>query len=584
MSFELHDDAEVRSLARLLDPSASEDRRCIILSGSPDGARKSLLDAAVRSLRGSGRSVLYSRIDLDGFEPDVVSPQAYVTYLGSKLHAGEADQAAEALAARLSGETALRAEQLAMLALVAGRDDQSDALIARANEALEPAGVRWEKLVPDPEQAVVLHFDDASQLPALLRAALLALDVPGLTIAVSCYAAQDPKRIVGTRAAARFEMMPMDQGEVRSWLSVQVNESAAENAAAFTDACRGSRGVLGLLASEGDWNAPLTPQQALDRLVASCDEERQNTLRAFLVHAALCGENVPVRTILEYLGVEAEEVDDWTDLIDETVGEDSPARLFGSRFQHPGLVEEIVYGFREPAWRERLRLAMSDDSRRRVAQQFAAWLFQNRPTTTRAAARLLIELCYLGGIDGDRQALERELAWWAGNADLDALRALLIAERCPLNDIWTAVNAVQTHWPPQRVLVLLDVAQHFGVNKQTQGALYTIRAGLFIKLQRFEEAYDSVERALAAPNVEPLLESVLLEQRGSSRRALGRNVEAFADFERCRALRLQLLAAGDDRVLPLLQRSLELLRQAGRTEETAVVEKALADHAARTLA
>jgi hypothetical protein len=132
------------------------------------------------------------------------------------------------------------------------------------------------------------------------------------------------------------------------------------------------------------------------------------------------------------------------------------------------------------------------------------------------------------------------------------------------------------------VLVLLDVAQHFGVNKQTEGALYTIRAGLFIKLQRFEEAHDSVERALAAPNIEPLLESVLLEQRGSSRRALGRNVEAFADFERCRALRLQLLAAGDDRVLPLLQRSLELLRQAGRTEETAVVERALADHAART--
>ena len=78
--------------------------------------------------------------------------------------------------------------------------------------------------------------------------------------------------------------------------------------------------------------------------------------------------------------------------------------------------------------------------RRRVAQQFAAWLFQNRPTTTRAAARVLIELCFLGAIDGDRQALERELAWWAGEADLKALRAMLIAERRSLNELWTAVN------------------------------------------------------------------------------------------------------------------------------------------------
>lgn len=582
MPFELHDDAEVQAVAHLLDANTSEDRRCIIFSGSPDGTRESLLDAAVSRLRGGGQSVLYSRIDLDGFEPDVVSPQEYARYLGSKLRGGQIDQAAEALATRLSGETALRVEQFALLALVAGRDDQSDALAARANEALEPGGVRWENLVPDPEQAVVLHLEDSSQLPALLRAAVLALDIPGLTVAVSCYATQDSKQVVGPRPAARFELMPMDQGEVRSWLREQVNETSAENAAAFTDACRGSRGLLGLIASEGDWSTPLTPPRALDRLIASSDEDHQKTLRAFLVHAALCGENVPVRTILDYLGIEAEQVDDWTDLIDETVGEDSPGRLFGSRFQHPGFVGEIVYGFREPAWRERLRLAAPDDSRRRVAQQFAAWLFQNRPTTTRAAARLLVELCYLGGIDGDRQALERELAWWAGDADLDALRALLIAERRPLNEIWTAVNAVQTHWPPQRVLALLDAAQQLGVDKQAQSALYTIRAGLFIRLQRFEEALDSAGRALAAADAEPLLESVLLEQRGSARRALGRDAEAFADFERCRALRLELLAAGDGRVVPLLQRSLELLRQAGRIEETAVVEKALADYAART--
>ncbi len=582
MPFEVHNDAEIQALAQLLAPGEDEDRRCVILSGSPDGGRKSLLDAAVRHLRGSGQFVLYACIDLDGFEPDVVAPQGYAKYLASKTHDGQIDQAVESLAVRLTSETALHAEQLALLALVAGRDDQSDALVALANEAFEPGGVRWERLIPSPEQAVVLYLDDSSQLPALLRAALLDLEIPGLTVGISCYATQDSKQVVGARSAARFEMMPMDQGEVRFWLRERVDETAADNAAAAYDACRGSRGVLGLLAVEGDWDSPLTPTQALDRLTASCDEDRQETLRAFLVHAALCGENVPVRTILEYLGVDADEIDDWTDLIDETVGEDSDAGLFGSRFQHPSFPGEIVYGFREPAWRERLRLAAPDDSRRRVAQQFAAWLFQNRPTTTRAAARLLVELCFLGAIDGDRQALERELAWWAGDADLDALRVMLIQERRSLNEIWTAVNAVQTHWPPQRVLVLLDAAKQLGVDKQSESALYTVRAGLLLRLQRFEEACESVELALAAAGADPLLQSVLLEQRGSARRALGRDAEAFADFERCRALRLELLAAGDGRVIPLLQRSLDLLRQGGRTEEAAVVEKALTDHAART--
>jgi hypothetical protein len=342
MSFELHEAGDIEALAQLLDPRADDDRRCVILSGSADGGRKALLDEAVSHLRASGQSVLYSRIDLDGFEPDVVAPQDYAKYLASKAHDGPADQAVEALAVRLASETALRAEQFALLALAAGRDDQSDALAVLANEAFEPGGVRWERLVPGAGQAVVLHLDDSSQLPALLRAALLDLKIPGLTVAVSCYATQDSKQVAGARSAARFELMPMDQGEVRSWLRERLGESAADNAAAVYDACRGSRGVLGLLAAEGEWSAPLTPVQALDRLTAACAEDRRKTLRAFLVHAALCGENVPVRTTLEYLGVDPEHMDDWTDFIDETVGEDSPTQLFGSRFQHPSFSGEIV--------------------------------------------------------------------------------------------------------------------------------------------------------------------------------------------------------------------------------------------------
>ena len=310
MLFELHEDGEVLGLARLLNPQEAEDRRCVILSGSPDGGRKSLLDAAVSRLRGSGRTVLYSHIDLDGFEPDFVSPGDYAKYLSSKAHDGHVDQRAQALAARLASEKIVSAEQFALLALVAGRDEQSDALAALANEAFEQGGVCWDRLVPNPQQAVILHLNDSSDLPALLRAAILDLEIPGLTVAISCYSSQSSNEVVGKRSAARFELMPMDEGEVRSWLGERAGEAAAANAAAVYDACRGSRGVLGLLAAEGEWSAPLTPAQALDNLTTTCDEDRRKTLRTFLVHAALCGENVPVRTILEYLGIDAEQIDE----------------------------------------------------------------------------------------------------------------------------------------------------------------------------------------------------------------------------------------------------------------------------------
>lgn len=587
MAFELHEEAEVQGLADLIDPRSVDERRFIILSGRPGGGRSSLLDAAVRRVRESGQKILVARIDLDGYEPDVVSPQDYVTYQCSKLADGRSDEAASTLAEQLEGAPPVSVEQMAILSAVVGRDALSDELVATATASLDADGVQWSRLVAKPQtQPVVLHIADLAQLPVLLRLTLLSQEIPGLIVVFSCEPSHGSESVVRSHAAARFELMPMDEGEVRFWLRDRIGDVAADHAQKLFRASCGSLELLARVAEEVTaserWSAALPPAAALDLLIASCDESRRPTLQTFLVHASLCGENIPVRTILDYLGVEPEEHDDWTDLIDDTVGDDSDVRLFAARFQHPSFAGETVYGFRDSASRERVRLAVSEESRRRMAQQFAAWVFRNRPVMTRAAARLLVELCLEGEIGGDRTAVERELAWWAGDADLDALRTLLVSESRPVDEIWVAVNAVQTHWPPQRTLILLDAARELGVAPQAEGALYAIRAGLFLRLQRFEDAAESVEHALPHIGSDPLLETVLLEQRGSARRALKRDSEAFADFERCRALRLELLAQGDARVVPLLQRSLQLLREANRMDEALAVEKALADHASQT--
>jgi hypothetical protein len=541
----------------------------------------------VKRVRESGQAVLFANVDLDGYEPDVVSPQDYVRYLASKHGEEREDDKTHELATRLAANPPITVEQMALLAAVAGRDQDSDEFVGPAISSLDGQDVHWDRLAANPlGMPVVLHLADSAQLPVLLRLALLKQPTPGIVVVFSCDTVHGSEWVVRNQSAARFELMPIDQGEVRYWLRDRFGDSAADHAAGLLRACGGSRELLHRVVSElahnERWNDALSPSEALEALLADCAESRRPTLRAFLAHASLCGENIPVRTILDYLGVNADEHDAWTDLIDESVGDDSETRLFGSRFQHPSFPGETVYGFRDSASRELIRLAVPKDSRRRIAQQFAAWVFGNRPVMSRAAARLLVELCFEGEIGGDRVAVERELAWWAGDADLESLRKLLVSESRAVDEIWVAVNAVQTHWPPQRTLALLDAARELGVAPQAEGALHAIRAGLFLRLRRFEEAAASVEQALPHISADSLLESVLLEQRGSARRALGRESEAFADFEQCRAMRLELLAQGDARVVPLLQRSLQLLRQANRSKEAAEVEKALATHASQS--
>ncbi len=217
-----------------------------------------------------------------------------------------------------------------------------------------------------------------------------------------------------------------------------------------------------------------------------------------------------------------------------------------------------------------------------MAREFAVWFRGRRPMTTRAVARLVAELRQVGQFLNDGTVVELQLAWWAGNADLDALRQLIIAEPRPPEETWAVLNAVQSTWPPQRTLALLDAADELGMTKGAEGPARTVRAGLLVRLQQFDEALEAIEEGLASAGQDRLLESVLLEQRGSCRRSLGREAEAAADLQRSDQIRLEMLASGDGRVIPLLQRSAHVFRQAGRSEEAAAIEQAIAEHASQS--
>lgn len=578
----LHEESEVDALARLILSRDPQDQRIVILSGKPDSGRRSLLAAAVERARrdaeagDAARGVWLAHTDLDGFEPDSVTPSAYLAYQLSKLGRVD-DPAASELAARVEASPEAGVAGIALLAAVAGRDARSDELCAAAAASLQASGVDWGALISEAaDRVVVLHLTDSAQIPATLRDELLGFAERnvGLLVALSSDPIHGSQKVTLGRHAALFEVMALEENELSRMLDERVEDRSAGQAAALIAASAGSRGLIRLRLAQG--GSPPTPGEALADLARVAeDAERRKTLEAFLAHAALCGDCVPVRTLLQYLGVVGEQLDDWIDWIDENIGSDSEQRLFADRFQHPSFSGELVYGFREPAEAEAIRLALPPESRRRMARAFVEWLLRSVAIQTRAGMRLVVDLCFHAGADKERIEFERELSWWAGAADCDRLRRLLVRESRLKEQMWAAVNSMQLRWPPSRSLAIVDALVELGVPPDLMGPLSAIRGGLLLHLRRFEDAAREARNGIERGGPDRLLESVLIERLATAQEALGDTEEAVSNSKRSLEIRLELLASGDERVESLLRQQAAMLRQAGREAEAGEIEARL---------
>jgi hypothetical protein len=322
------------------------------------------------------------------------------------------------------------------------------------------------------------------------------------------------------------------------------------------------------------------PAQILEEASAELDTDDAKRLASFVSLAALCGDNVPVRELLEYLGVEGEEVDGWIDRLDETVGADSGHALFAERFQHPSLPGRTVYGFASAASALRLRKGFSDEALARLSGELMRFLAQRFTVGSRAAARFYIEISRWAQANEQRLELERELAWWVGPDELEPTRLIVAAElaagqRSALA-VWTTANTVQFGWPPERTLALLHAIRVEQLPPQLAGAYAVMRASLLLEAGRPEEALQAAETGVAIGGQDRLLESTLWERMGRAYLAMGREQEAREPFARCGARQEQMLEDGDARVAPWIKAYARTLRQAGNEQEAARLEGKLA--------
>lgn len=522
------------------------------LAGLVGSGRADLLREAVGEARAGALRVIHARIDLDGWEPGRVKGSDFLAFQAAKHQAqpAEIDLPDDAnLAAVVRAVAVLLSNDRERL--LAGDDLADLAANLAANERL------------------LLDVTDSASLPSIVRERFLALaeQNPRVALALSTHPGDGHAKVARGRETVRIELMPLDPGEIAVVLNVDT-----ARAEYLGDAYRGNRLVT--RTAGDDESGPLAAT------IADVPEDRRKRIESFVHLAAICGENVPVHLLLDFLAVEADDRDEWIDLIDDHFGSDSDFALFADRFQHPSFPGQLIYGFADPGWVDVLRSRLPADSRSRLASQLLRAFVGTSPLDTRAAVRLAVELGRVAGEahDSDRMELERELCWWVGQQDLDAAREHLADEvrrgARTFSLCWTTVNSVQFRWPPARTLAVLAAASASGVPASLKAPIEAIRSGLQVDAGHFAEAETSALRGIEIAE-DKLLESALMERLGAARRAQGRVDQAEKDFLRSHQLRMELLAEGDARVVPMLRQYAQVLRANGREGDAAEIEKGL---------
>ncbi|MBI1356143.1 MAG: hypothetical protein GC160_17520 [Acidobacteria bacterium] len=596
----LHHEGEIAALADQLQDADAERATVVVLAGFPGGGRRYLQRQSVAALRRRGLRVFAAELDLDGAEPESLNLHAYWEFQQAKRGrpvAPAVQQAFERLAGR-SPRPGLT--ELSLAAALAGLDPESEALVERLPAALADAAP-WTALAAGlgDDERLALHVADTSSLPMPLREALLslAMDAPHVKLLISSHRREGVGKVVRGRANVRFDVMPLDRGELEA-LSESRLERPGIPPAVYDRIHRESQGGAGaaaraitrladegLLAARptGGWSwqggAETSAAASLETALAECDAESGKLLASFVHLATLCGDNIPVKTLLSFLGVDDERMDEVIDELDESLGADSEAHYFAERFQHPSLPGEIVYGFQDAAVAYGLRESLSEATRQRLALELLRFLVQRVTISTQAGARLLAEVCRYAGADQNRRELELEMSWRVGPPDLEAFRDLLAGEirsgqRAPAA-VWTALNAGQLRWPPYRTLAVLDALAAVTDPASLPPAFFAIRSGVLLDLRRNEEAERDAMTGLARVGEDRLLQSALLERLGTAHKLQGREAEADEAYGLSRKLQEQLLDAGDERVVPVFQQAVQALEAAGRPDQAAELRRKL---------
>jgi tetratricopeptide (TPR) repeat protein len=315
-------------------------------------------------------------------------------------------------------------------------------------------------------------------------------------------------------------------------------------------------------------------EDVLTRLRDQGQSQLANHLLQFLELASLCGPNIPVQLLSNYLSYSNDELDQLIDLIDqEFVGTQKFPLFRDLDYTHRGFPGMAVYAFANPILRWVLLSRVDERRRAEVASAFYAHLHQVLPVRTRGIAILYISVLEHTPHDVARRALESELAWWVGIEDAGALQKYLtqrLKHRVLDPEVlWLAVERTRQRWPAYRSLALLeayaDQPDGMPVDRRTD---WFIRSGsLLLDLGHFKKAWERAQEGLETCEPNTHLQGALLEVLGLAETTMGRLEDAEVHLSRTLGIREKALGPDHPDVATALNNLAELYHSQGRYAE-----------------
>src|ERR1700728_169807 len=357
--YNFHSQEQVENVIDCLESSGESDRRLIHLFGEMGSGRHYLLRAAAHSVSLGRKAVVVASIDLDGYEPDRPL-SSLLNHLSQKENELFSDKWSE-LARRVRLDIKAGPPNLLFASIGVKADLPLEDILEffNAKTRTQAGGISDRELLGrflarvTETRRFVLHFRKSSGLDRALVARIVdELDLNGdLTVAFS-YLRGETAIGVRNNAGTRIEVTPWTWDEMARAFAERFQPNSVPGnfldfAWNFDPQLRHRQGFATILLrsiqggclysdQRGNWvlkrnwpkDAGFVQEFTRDLYEAIFDfearisdldapEELRSQLAQFIDFAAMCDPTIPVVALVQCIGLEQNQVDEFIDLIDE---------------------------------------------------------------------------------------------------------------------------------------------------------------------------------------------------------------------------------------------------------------------------
>lgn len=227
------------------------------------------------------------------------------------------------------------------------------------------------------------------------------------------------------------------------------------------------------------------------------------SLEKFVQLGALCGEYIPATYLMHFMSLDEEDANELVDAIDDSLvsGEFSILQDYG--FKCVGFPENcLVYGFENSLVASVVLRQMTQQERGSVAKQLFHNLRGSLPCTSRAIAKLFMNLLEHANLGDERKTYEEHLAWWIGLEEASELTGLLVKAmsdgKVAPQSLWMAISNDGVWCPSFRRLAILEAyeRQPDGIPVGNYPPFCSVKGNVLLAMGRHKEAETLVREAV----------------------------------------------------------------------------------------